>query len=121
VRWIEKRGISRLWSVILVFLGILVAATLLVLAILPGIQRGSGALRDFLKPAQESAADPVPGSDGQLAGNDGSAALDTATRQEADQDKLGSAMATSVHELRTEHRSGPIGWALTEITDEGEQ
>ncbi|MBX3742359.1 MAG: AI-2E family transporter [Akkermansiaceae bacterium] len=117
VRWLEKRGITRLWSVVLVFLGILVAATLLVLAILPGIQRGSGALRDFIKPDVRSSApaspqqEPVP----VLPSTDvDDPEAPTTERQ------LGSALASSLHELRTKHRSGPIGWALTETTDEGE-
>jgi predicted PurR-regulated permease PerM len=110
VRWLEKRGITRLWSVVLVFLGILVAVTLLVLAILPGIQRGSSTLRDFIKP-EVKATTPVDASP-------------TITEEESEaastERQLGSALASSIHELRTKHRSGPLGWALTETTDEGE-
>ena len=45
VRLLEARGMSRLWAVITLFLSILLAVTLLVAAILPGIQRGRGALK----------------------------------------------------------------------------
>ena len=116
VRLIEKRGINRLWSVIMVFTGILTIAGVLVLAILPGIQRGSFALRDFLRPAakiSETIAPPVDPAQGPVA------QLDKNKGDETDH-QLGSALAMSLHKLRTEHRSGPIGWALTETTDAGE-
>ena len=113
VRWLEKRGLTRLWSVVVVFLGILVAVTLLVLAILPGIQRGSGALREFIKPDAKTSEQVTPQPEALPAQEDDTDAV-TTERQ------LGSALAASLHELRTKHRSGPIGWALTETTDEGE-
>ncbi|WAC18109.1 AI-2E family transporter [Luteolibacter sp. SL250] len=111
VRWLEKRGLSRLWSVVLVFLGILVAATLLLLAILPGIQRGTGALREFIKPGGKTSEQVVP-----VVPTNAEEDTEAATTER----QLGSALASSLHELRTKHRSGPIGWALTETTDEGE-
>ena len=40
VRLVEKRGLSRLWSVIGVYIGILMVTTLLVVAVLPAIQGG---------------------------------------------------------------------------------
>lgn len=117
VRILEQRGLSRLWSVVSVFVAILAVATFLVLAILPGIQRGSVLLKDFLKPAQQLSeavsptATPPP------------EAVDTTPEDtvvnETDQ-KLGSALANSLHNLRTKHRTGPIGWALTEINEDGE-
>jgi predicted PurR-regulated permease PerM len=39
---LERRGMSRMWSVITVFFAILLGATLLVAAILPGVQRSRG-------------------------------------------------------------------------------
>ncbi len=121
VRLIEKRGVSRLWSVVLVFLGALAGATLLVVAILPGIQRGSITVRDFFKPAAkavekvEPPAPPAPVEGTPAPQAEG--AVETTSRTDR---QLGSALATSLHNLRTTHRSGPIGWALTETTDAGE-
>ena len=118
VRWLEKRGLTRLWSVILVFLGILTAATLLVLAILPGIHRGSVMLRDFVKPAAKISEVVAPENAAPL---ENAADTTQADARAADTDRqLGSALARSLHELRNKHRSGPIGWALTEVTEDGE-
>ncbi len=50
VRLLEKRGLSRLWSVVVVFIAILAVATLLVAAVVPGIQRGHGTLKNLLPP-----------------------------------------------------------------------
>lgn len=117
VRLIEKRGVSHLWSVILVFLAILTLATVLIAAILPGIQKGRYVLQDFMKPAakisQVIAPDATPDAPADVEPD-----AQAAARQEDRQ--LGSALAQSLHDLRTKHRSGPIGWALTETTDEGE-
>ncbi len=115
VRLLEKRGLSRLWSVVTVFIAILTAVAFLGWAILPGIQRGSVMLRDFVKPAAKITEMVSP-----------SAAAGTAPTTETDanpedtEKQLGSALARSLHDLRLKHRSGPIGWALTEVTDEGE-
>ena len=117
VRLLERRGISRLWSVIMVFVAIMAIASVLVLAILPGIQRGRFALQDFLKPTAKISetiappADPAEGPVQQLE--------DKPSAEETDK-QLGSALAIELHNLRTKHRSGPLGWALTETTDAGE-
>ncbi|NJR43624.1 MAG: AI-2E family transporter [Akkermansiaceae bacterium] len=67
VRLLEKRGMSRLWSVVTVFLAILVGAVLLMATILPGLQRGRINLKKALAQSQvtktESAESPLPGSD----------------------------------------------------------
>ncbi|RYD28921.1 MAG: AI-2E family transporter, partial [Verrucomicrobiaceae bacterium] len=108
VRFLEKRGMSRLWSVVTLFLGILIAATLLVAAVLPGVQRSSGALRQFLSkttaattqttPPQEASADqPAPD----------------------DSEHLAPALARSLDELRRKNAGGPIGWLLTETDEAG--
>lgn len=114
VRWIEKRGISHLWSVILVFVGILTIATVLVVAILPGIQKGRLAMQEMIKPAKSKVIAP-PQLPASVTDDPAAEADARATDQQ-----LGSALAKSLHELRTRHRSGPLGWALTETTDAGE-
>jgi predicted PurR-regulated permease PerM len=104
VRLLEKRRLSRLWSVVVVFVGILLGVTLLVAAVFPGIQRGHGTLKSLLKsPAQSEAA---------VIAEDGTAA--------ADSDRLGSVLARELSAIRDQHRHNPIGWLLTETDDEGE-
>lgn len=95
VRFLEGRGLSRLWSVITLFLAILLGATLLVAAVLPGIQRGGGALREMIS------------APGKNAPND-------------DAEHLAPALARSLRDLRERHRDGPIGWILTETDDQGD-
>jgi predicted PurR-regulated permease PerM len=102
VRLLERRGMSRLWAVISLFGAILIALTLLVAAVLPGIQRGQGALRNLLKspniPVQTEAVaetlDLTEGTDD--------------TRQ------LGAALAGALSELKQRNQDGPIGWLLTD-------
>lgn len=111
VRLIERRGVSRLWSVISVFIGILIVATLLVAAVLPAIQGGKRFFRQiFSAPAQteEVAIAPVGANVEEEA-------------EEVDKEpNLVPALARSLHNLRKEHRDGVIGWALTEIDAKGE-
>jgi len=108
VGFLQKRGLSRLWAVIVVFITILVAATLLVAAVLPGIQRSRHAVRDIFKPKPQSESVTAP----IVADPTG-----TASGEDAE---LAPALARSLHALRTNHPKGPIGWMLTEITDSGE-
>jgi hypothetical protein len=49
VRLLEKRGLSRLWSVVWCSPAILLGATLLVAAVVPGIQRGHHTLKNLLQ------------------------------------------------------------------------
>ncbi len=103
VKFLETRGMSRLWAVITLFLSILLAVTLLVAAILPGIQRGRMAARDFLNRAPAASGPAVPGS---RTPDDGT-------------EHLAPTLARSLHDLRVRHRNGPVGWLLTETDDQG--
>ena len=120
VRLLEKRGMSRLWSVVTVFLGAMVALTLLVAAVLPAIQGGKKFFTEIFStqkmiempadiPAQETGNTEDP-----AAPEEGLAADPQEGRD------LAPALARSLHNLRNEYRGGPIGWALTEVTDSGE-
>jgi predicted PurR-regulated permease PerM len=100
VVFLERRGMSRMWSVITLFIGILIAVTLLVAAVLPGIQRGRGAVRDFLTTQPQAAGQQVD-PDGDDAGH------------------LEPALARSLHDLRARYQHGPIAWLLTETDDLG--
>ena len=97
---LERRGMSRMWSVITLFLGILVAATLLVAAVLPGILRSRGALKDFLSSHPTTLQHPTnPSGD--------------------DAEHLEPALARSLHDLRIRYQDGPVSWILTETDDLG--
>lgn len=102
VRLLEKRGLSRLWSVVVVFLAILIGATLLIAAVVPGIQRGHGHLKEMLSPPKtEQKAVPQPETD--------------------DAKHLGTALERQLRELERSNQSGPAGWLLAETDDEGNE
>lgn len=103
VRFLETRGMSRLWAVITLFLSILLAVTLLVAAVLPGIQRGRMAARAFLSKTPAASESALSGG---RTPDDGT-------------EHLVPTLARSLHELRVRHRNGPVGWLLTEMDDQG--
>ncbi len=106
VRLLEKRRFSRLWAVVTVFIVILTVATLLVSAVVPGIQRGHDTLKSML--ASPATTDPA-------------AIQSTHTPEKNDDDgrQLGNALARELMTLRNKHADGPIGWLLTEKDDKG--
>lgn len=121
VRILEKRGLSRLWSVVSVFLATLVIITLLVAAVIPAIQRGRTFFREvFSEPVTAAKSEIV-----ELAEPADPAAEDESPNEKvlltADEaPDLAPALARSLHNLRQKYKDGPIGWLLTETTDGGE-
>jgi predicted PurR-regulated permease PerM len=101
VRLLEKRGLSRLWSVVVVFIAILAGVTLLVAAVIPGIQRGHGTLKSMLSPQSRTTSPDKTPATGD------------------DTERLGSALAIELQDLEERGRNGPIGWLLTETDDSG--
>ncbi|MEI6818617.1 MAG: AI-2E family transporter [Verrucomicrobiota bacterium] len=100
VRFFEARGLSRLAAVTTLFVAILLAATLLIAAILPGIQRGHNALRTW-------------------ASSNPHLSLPTAAPAPQGPNHLAPALARSLQGLRLNHQRDLIGWVLTEIDDQG--
>lgn len=110
VVFLEKRGLSRMWSVVALFLAVLVAVTFLVAAILPGIQRSQTALREMLVNSSKAPAAPS---------SDTSVKVQPAVPGPADTRHLVPALERSLHDLRLRYEGGIIGWALTETDEEG--
>ncbi len=104
VRFLETRGMSRLWAVITLFLSILLAVTLLVAAVLPGIQRGRMARCGTFFPRLPPPANPR---------------FRAAATPDDGTEHLAPTLARSLHDLRVRHRNGPVGWLLTEMDDQG--
>lgn len=102
VRLLEKRGLSRIGSVVSVFAAILLGAALLVAAVVPGLQRGHHGLKSLLG---KHGAPP---------------AVVEVTAGTAESERLGTALARELDELRQRHRGGVIGWMLAEVDDAGE-
>ncbi|MBC7979626.1 MAG: AI-2E family transporter [Armatimonadetes bacterium] len=117
---------SRLWSVVTVFLATLVAVTLLVAAVLPAIQGGRVFFREiFNKPSTVVTIDELASETGEAAAEITAAPAarnpaDKSSLLNGDEADLVPALARSLYNLRQDYKQGPIGWALTETTDAGE-
>jgi predicted PurR-regulated permease PerM len=101
VRLLEKRGFSRLWAVVSVFAAVLLGAALLVAAVVPGIQRGHDSLKSMFK-------------------DRGGATANTQAVEHEDSERLGTALARELGELRQRNQGGILGWLLAETDDQGE-
>ncbi|MCF7732455.1 MAG: AI-2E family transporter [Akkermansiaceae bacterium] len=121
VRLLEKRGLSRLWAVVTVFLIMLLGIALLTAAVLPGIQRSRLALKEFMSDsptATTPSAAAVP-----TAGTEATAPATVELTPppdsvEAENQTLIASLARSLHELRHRNPGGLASWALTETTDD---
>lgn len=102
VCFVERRGLSRFWAVVTVFVMMLIGVALLTAAVLPGIQRGRMALKETATPTATQPAASRP--------------QDTHAN---DAQQLLPALARSLYNLRKNHQGGLIGWALTETDDSG--
>ena len=109
VRLLEKRGLSRLWSVVTLFLSILIGATLLVAAVIPGIQRGHGNLKNLLSSQKNPPATAVVTSSSETDETSGS----------DDEKQLGTALERELRQLQETYKSGPVAWLLAETDDQG--
>jgi len=104
VRLLQKRGLSRLWSVITLFVTILAFAALLIIALIPAIDQGRGLLKKTLS---------KPDSHPQVA------TQKTSSDEEEQSERLAGTLASELMKLRERHRQNPIGWMLTEVDDHG--
>ncbi len=105
VRLLEKRGMSRLRAVIVVFIAILAGGTLLVAAVVPGIKRGHGNLKRMLAPSSTTEA-----------------VVDVITETSPDADngkKLGTTLERELREIENANKGNMIGWLLAETDDDG--
>ncbi len=124
VRLLEKRGMSRLWSVVTVFILMLIGIGLLAAAVLPGIQRSRLALKELMadKPGAAHQAAPAnpqpapPAADPANAVAAPAAPLDSDT---VEQQNLVANLSRSLHDQRMRNQGGLIGWALAEVNDDG--
>lgn len=107
VRLLERRGLSRLWSVVTLFIIVLAVATILIAAIVPGLQRGHGNLKKFFSPET-----PLTASAGAQAEEKPVDAADD------DAKHLAPALAKSLESIRIENRDSPIGWMLSVAPEE---
>ncbi len=98
---LQKRGLSRVWSVVILFITVLVVATLLVATIVPGLQRGHGSLKRIFSP--EKTVEAGTSSKEKI---EDVATDDSATR-------LAPELAKALDNIRKNNEDGPIGWLLS--------
>lgn len=103
VRLLQKRRISRLWSVIILYLILLMGITLLVAAVLPGIQRSHHTIKSFFSERSTSSVMPTDDSDAS----------------KEDNEHLETALVRELRTLQLNNPSGPISWLLAEADAEG--
>lgn len=120
VRWLQKRGLSRLWSVIMVFLASLVAITLLVAAVLPAIQNGRTFFREiFSNNITIESTEEIAAETGEAAARLTTPEEDASVDDDTERD-LSRALARSLYNLGQDYKNGPVGWLMTEVSDSGE-
>ncbi len=107
VRLLEKRGLSRLWSVVTLFIAILAGTTLLVAAVIPGIQRGHHTLKDMISSSHGTSLSEDPTTDVRE------------NEEAANERQLGTALERELRDLDKSYKSGPIAWLLAETDEEG--
>ncbi|TAG07787.1 MAG: AI-2E family transporter [Verrucomicrobia bacterium] len=100
----ERRGFSRLKSVLFVFASLLLGATLLVAMVLPGMARAHSSLKQAISPQTKT----------------GEASISKQS------ENLTPALARALNDLRDKNLDNPIGWLLTkegekEIITEGNE
>lgn len=109
VRLLQKRGLSRLWSVVTVFTAILASIALLVIALIPAVNQGRGLLKKtFSKPTAE-----------QQAIVESKTITAEASSDQEQNERLAGTLAAELVKMRQRHQDNPIGWMLTEVDDQG--
>lgn len=107
VRLLQKRGFSRLWAITSIYLATLLGATLLLVSILPGIQRGHQSLKQMFNEDQERVV----------------ANASESIAQAPAQEEVPSMEASLVKKLRQLEADNPdtaLSWLLVEIDDNGQ-
>jgi len=99
VVWLEKRGMKRLWAVMIVFFALLLTFGGMAAALMPGIKSGKQALQKVFQPNKQASADPADDDDKHLLPQ----------------------LVHSLRKLRADHAGDPIGMALTEVDDLGNE
>ncbi|MES2995537.1 MAG: AI-2E family transporter [Verrucomicrobiota bacterium] len=100
VRLLQKRGMSRLWAVISVFILCFAAVALLVASIIPGLVRGKQQVREMVTSSTPTAAS-APGK--------------------KEETGMSAALTAELNKLAANHRDAPIGWMLAEMDDAGDE
>ena len=109
VRILQKRGLSRLWSVVTLFAAILASIALLVIALIPAVDQGRGLLKKtFSKPTAE-----------QQAIIESKTITAEASSDQEQNERLAGTLAAELVKMRQRHQDNPIGWMLTEVDDQG--
>lgn len=111
VNLLQRRGLSRIWSVVVIYFMILLAMTLLVVAIVPGVKRAHQNFKGFLNPEKPETSKVV---------NETSTTSEPSETLDASEDsQLTSALVRELRKLQTNFPDGPIAWALAEVDADG--
>ena len=109
VRLLQSRGLSRISSVITVFVAILALIALLVIALIPAVNQGRGPLK---KTFSTSATEPQQIVEKQTV-------TENLADDEAQNERLASTLADELLKMRQRHEENAIGWMLAEVDEQG--
>ncbi|MGC4016020.1 MAG: AI-2E family transporter [Luteolibacter sp.] len=99
VVWLERRGMKRLWAVVIVFFAMLLVFSGMTAALMPGIKSGKQALQKILQPNKQA----------------------TPENTDDDDKHLVPQLVRSLKKVAADHATDPIGYALAEVDDAGEE
>jgi predicted PurR-regulated permease PerM len=117
VRRLQKWGMTRLKSVITVFIAILVSMLLLLLAILPGVnQARKMAAAAFAPNASASSDQAKPGATEAKPANQ-----DPAKSNPTEEKSLSDSINQFAEAHSIDHQSNILGWALTSVDDSNKE
>lgn len=115
VRLLQKRGISRLWAIVILYMAILTGATLLVANIVPGVQRGSHSIK--LMFAENSAPAASPGAEAQ---DPADSVVEPVSGDGEQGHQLERALVRELRKLESANRDGLLSWLLVQTDSDGE-
>lgn len=109
VRLLQRRGLSRIGSVLTLFAAILASIVLLVIALIPAVNQGRGLLRKTFSTHNAE----------QNAITESESIAEAANADKDQNERLAGTLASELVKMRQRHQDNSIGWMLTEVDDQG--
>jgi predicted PurR-regulated permease PerM len=109
VRLLQGRGLSRISSVITIFVAILASIALLVIALIPALNQGRGLLKKTFSSSATEAQTSI----------EKPTVTDELSDEDAQNERLANTLADELLKMRQRHEENAIGWMLAEVDEEG--
>ena len=109
VRLLQGRGLSRISSVITIFVAILLSIALLVIALIPALNQGRGLLKKTFSSSATEAQTSI----------EKPTVTDELSDDDAQNERLANTLADELLKMRQRHEKNAIGWMLAEVDEQG--